>query len=135
MLEWDVEAITPKADSKHRSAILEAFGLTEESRGITVPAETDAIDPGDEEEELEAGEITKFRGLAARANYLGQDRPDIQFATKEVCRGMARPNRASMKKMKRLARYLLEVPEGIIRYDGWVGNLDKIQTYVDSDWA
>ena len=79
--------------------------------------------------------MTKFRGLAARANYLGQDRPDIQFATKEVCRGMARPSKSSMKKMKRLARYLLEVPEGIIRYDGWVENLDKIQTYVDSDWA
>ena len=40
-----------------------------------------------------------------------------------------------MKRMKRLARYLLEVPEGIIRYDGWVEKLDKLQTYVDSDSA
>ena len=33
VLEWDGDAITLKADSMHRSAILEAFGLTEESRG------------------------------------------------------------------------------------------------------
>ena len=135
VLHWDGEAITLKADSKHRSSILEAFDLTEESKGITVPAEPEAISKEDEEEELDAEETRTFRSLAARANYLGQDRPDIQYSTKEVCRGMARPNRAAMKKMKRLARYLLEVPEGVIRYDGWVEKLDKIQTYVDSDWV
>ena len=48
---------------------------------------------------------------------------------------MARTNQSSMKRMKRSARYLLEVPEGIIRYDGWVEYLDKIQTYVESDWS
>ena len=36
VLHWDGGAITLKADSKHRSSILEAFDLTEESKGITV---------------------------------------------------------------------------------------------------
>ena len=34
------------------------------------------------EVELESHVATGFRGLAARANYLSLDRPDIQFATK-----------------------------------------------------
>ena len=29
--------------------------------------------------------------MAARANYLSADRPDIQYAVKEICRRMASP--------------------------------------------
>ena len=41
-------------------------------------------------------------GLAARSNYLALDRPDIQYSTKEVCRGMANPSVADRRKLKRL---------------------------------
>ena len=37
--------------------------------------------------------------------------------------------------MKRLARYLLEVPDPTIRYDSRERNLGVIFVYVDSDWA
>ena len=37
--------------------------------------------------------------------------------------------------MKRLARYLLEVPDPKIRYDSDERKLDTILVYVDSDWA
>ena len=37
--------------------------------------------------------------------------------------------------MKRLARYLLEVPDPTIRYDSEERNLKSILVYVDSDWA
>ena len=40
-----------------------------------------------------------------------------------------------MKRMKRLARYLLEVPDPTIRYDSCERNLGSILVYVDSDWA
>ena len=40
---------------------------------------------------LSGKEETKYRALAARANYLAVDRADIQFATKEICRAMATP--------------------------------------------
>ena len=55
-------------------------------------------------------EATEFRGLAATANYLGADRPDIQHATKELCRLMSRPTAKAMAKMKHLARYLKGKP-------------------------
>ena len=40
---------------------------------------------------LHAEEPSEFRALAARANYLAQDRPDIQYAVKEVARRMSVP--------------------------------------------
>jgi hypothetical protein len=124
-----------RADPKHRNAILKEFGLDEQSRGISVPVDKDSITEEDDAELLEGEDITRFRGLAARANYLGLDRCDIQYATKEICRGMARPSKGAMTWMKRLARYLLEVPEGIIVYDSEVDKLDRLFVYVDSDWA
>ena len=41
-------------------------------------------------EKLGAKETTKFRALAARINYLAQDRADLQFVTKECCRCMSK---------------------------------------------
>ena len=40
-----------------------------------------------------------------------------------------------MIRMKRVARYLLEVPDPTIRYDSESRSLESILVYVDSDWA
>jgi hypothetical protein len=48
---------------------------------------------------------------------------------------MAKPTKGAMTRMKRLARYSLEVPDGIIRFNSEVDKLDKLFVYVDSDWA
>ena len=76
----------------------------------------------------------EYRALAARANYLSLDRPDIQCAAKEACRDMSQPTTRSLARMKRLARYLLEFPQVIIRY-GAEGSDEAIDVYSDSDWA
>ena len=112
ILTWDGYEVTLRSDPKHQREITKAFGLTEESRGLTIPVDKEAAAEVGDDELLEGEEVTKFRGLAARANYLGLDRCDIQYATKEVCRCMAKPTKGGMAKMKRLARYLLEAPEG-----------------------
>ena len=44
-----------------------------------------------DETPLEGAEAKLFRGIAARLNYLGPDRPDIQYAVKEAARTMASP--------------------------------------------
>ena len=54
--------------------------------------------------ELEPADATMYRALAARCNYLSQDRPDIAFSSKELCREFAVPNKMSFQKLKRLAR-------------------------------
>ena len=70
----------------------------------------------------------------ARANYLAADAPDLMFATKEVCRGMAKPTKQDWHKLQRLGRYLVGSGRTIIRYD-WQGHEREITGYSDSDWA
>ena len=102
-LTWNGEALHLQPDPKHRAAILEAFGLKEGSKGLTIASDREEVTAEQDADLLNPFEATKFRTLGARANYLGLDRPDIQFATKEICRGMARPSRGGMIRMKRLS--------------------------------
>ena len=55
--------------------------------------------------ELNARDTTRYRAIAARANYLVADRPDLIYAVKELCRGMAKPTELHWNKLKRLGRY------------------------------
>jgi hypothetical protein len=86
----------------------------------------------DEEEELQGQEARSFRALAARANYLAQDSPDIQFSAKEVCRQMARPTAGSWKRLKILARFLLGRRAVVWRFR-WQVEVPRLVLYTDSD--
>ena len=136
VLRWTRDGLEYEADPRHAVAIIEAFGLKAGSKGLDVPAVREEV--GDEEGQrpLDAKEATEFRALAARANYLAADRMDIQLGAKEACRDMAAPRVASRQKLKRIARYLLRFPRGVVRYrpaeDGGEGPLE---VYSDSDWA
>ena len=63
---------------------------------------------------LNPEEATLFRALSARASYLAQDRPDIAFGTKELCREFAIPNASSYHKLKRVVRYLVGLPRLVL---------------------
>ena len=76
----------------------------------------------------------KYRGIAARANYLSQDRVDLQFATKEACRQMsARPS--GQVWTIRVARYLLKHPKLVRKYDRGEWSENDIDVLSDSQWA
>ena len=76
---------------------------------ITVNGEkSEDVQPGDEVE-LEGKEATEFRAVAARVNYLSLDCPDLQFPIKQCSREIARPNKGSWRKLKRVARYMLGI--------------------------
>ena len=79
-------------------------------------------------------EATQFRAVAARFNYLAADCPNLQFATKEICREMSGPTMRSQEKMKRLARYLMHIRE-VKLYFRWQDEISDLCVAVDSDWA
>ena len=89
-----------------------------------------------DEEELAGEDLTRYRSVVATANFISQDRPDVRFAVKELCREMARPTCASWRKLNKLARYLRGQPRVVqkikLDVDG-VGN--KVKNVIDSDWA
>ena len=82
---------------------------------------------------LPENEHTRFRALAARANYLAADRPDIMFAAKEICRMMAKPNDTAMSALKRLGRYLRDKPRLVFSYDFQSAGVWEV--YTDTDWG
>ena len=91
---WEVEA-----DRRHADLIVQESAL-ENPHGVITPGENEPRrKEGENEEELSPEEATRYRGIAARANYLAVDRPDIMYAVKDLCRGMAKPTRAYLHKL------------------------------------
>ena len=83
--------------------------------------------------ELNARDTTRYRAIAARANYLAADRPDLMYAVKELCRGMAKPTELHWNKLKRLGRYLLGHKRMVYAYP--FQRADGIDVYSDTDWS
>ena len=111
-LGWELEA-----DPRHGELIIEHMDVTE-CKGVATPLTDELETPEEgEEEKLEGADIKNFRGVAARANYLAQDRPDLQYAVKETCREMSAPSRRSLGRLRRIARYIKAHPRLVWKYD------------------
>ena len=61
------------------------------------------------------------------------DRPDLQYAAKEACRGMAKPLRMHLNALRRIARYLIGAPRLVWEF-GWQGEED-VSVFSDANWA
>ena len=72
-------------------------------------------------------------GGAARANYLAQDRADICYATKELCRRMHAPCKRDIVALERLVKYLASEPRLVLEYE-WQATAN-LQVYCDTDFA
>ncbi|XP_020689411.1 uncharacterized protein LOC110104580 [Dendrobium catenatum] len=75
---------------------------------------------------------THYRQLAGSLQYLTITRPDIAFATNQICQHMHDPQHIHLQTLKRLLRYI----QGTITYGLPLrrSNL-TLQSYVDADWA
>ena len=126
---WEYEA-----DQRHADILIKAMNM-EDGKEVSTAGEDDK--PWKEQEEnvpLPKEQETEYRALAARANYLANDRVDIQYAVKEICRGMAKPMVRHKRMLKRLARYLVGKPRLVSKFPMQdAGN--ELWGYSDSDWA
>jgi hypothetical protein len=115
--------------------ILEHFGLDESSKMLPKTGDKEDDKAETEEVKMSAEEVTVFRGVAARANYMSADCPQVQYATKEVCRDMAAPTVRAHEKLKKLARYLAGCQETVFEYPWQDEGAARLMTFTDSDWA
>ena len=108
--------------------------LSDKSTATVTTAEINEKVDEDDDPFLNSGQAAACRKVAARANFLAQDRPDLQFATKCLSQGMSNPRQSHWRALERLAKYLKGRPRYIVRYEyqprGYVLN-----TFTDSDWA
>ena len=126
---WEYEA-----DQRHADLIVKETGADKASTLSHPGGEKKAIEEEERTEELVGAEATRFRAVAARANYLAADRPDIQYAVKEICRKMAKPAKGDWQKLVRLGRYLKGAPRCVLEY-AWQRRCESPTGFSDSDWA
>ena len=131
--DWGIEY---EADPGQREKILEFFGFEfGKTRELSTNGSKKEGEFGDEESEvLDKGVGSNYRSVGARFNYLQQDCPDIQYGTKEVCRGMANPTERDWECLKKLARYLVGRERVVWKYE-WQDEGAKWRVSTDSDWA
>ena len=84
---WDVDGIRYEADQRHAEILINALKLSE-SKGVETPGIKHS--KGDESKDVAEGsdplvgsEVIAFRACAAKCNFWGLDRPDVQYAAKE----------------------------------------------------
>ena len=91
-----------EADQRHAEILMRDMGVDESCKGVVTPG-VSASDGGPTGETA-VGEGSQFRAVAARGNYLGQDRMDMQFAAKDISIFMSKPEEQDWRSAKRLAR-------------------------------
>ena len=109
IVTWHENGISWEPDPRHADIIVKTLLPTSGKRNITTPCIRVKISEQPEDEEhdhLPQEEAKEFISLAMRANYLGQDRPDLQFACRELAKGMSQPQNHHWVALRRLARYL-----------------------------
>ena len=124
---WEYEG-----DQRHGEIIVKETGM-----GSAKPVNTPGRDgeTGETVEmELQGGQACWYRGVAARGNYLSQDRPDVGLACKEACRCMSKPTDTDVGKLKRLGKYLVGIPR-VVQYFNWQSGDVEMVVYTDADWA
>ena len=102
LVHYGPTATTFEADPRHVEIILNELNLTT-AKTVSSPGVSGS---NPDETLLTGADITRYRSLTMRANYLSLDRPDIAYATKELARGMQSPTQGHYNGLKRLARYL-----------------------------
>ena len=145
VIRWEADGLVYEPDQRHAEMIIREFGLegagsvlTPGTRGeqevASAPDGVLGLTVEDETEEMATADATQFRGLAARGNYLAQDRVDIQYACKEASRRMAKPRVGDWQLLKRIARYLVGAPRYEQRFR-WQNRPSQLDIFTDSDWA
>ena len=79
VVEWTDQGIKYEADQRHAEIIIKQLGLNDRSKPVVTPGSKETGEDSSEEALL-GREVTLFRAMVARANYLAQDRSDIGIA-------------------------------------------------------
>ena len=74
-----------EADPRHSEIIVEQMGVSGSGGKTAACLRNEEIETTEQEEKLDPGDVTLFRGVSARSMCLGPDRPEMVYASKEVC--------------------------------------------------
>ena len=129
VLAWDGDEFRYEADPRHVEVMLRDLGL-EDAKPAPTPGVKPAKGESIDETALDLERHRVYRSVVARGNFLAQDRPDIRFAVKELCRRMSNPREHDWGSLKRLARYLKGKPRLVQRMAIAANTSPDMEVYV-----
>ena len=132
IIRWTASGIEYEADPRQGEKIVNELGLLGASKSGT-PGIKRTFEDAANEKDLPKEKHTAFRGVGARSNYLAADRPEIQYASKAICRFMAKPTDQGVAALKRLGRFL-ECRKRLI-FDYPFQEAERVEVYSDTDWS
>ena len=139
---WNAEGFSWTYDPKHALAMADGFGcngkkqLEQTKWKVTVAPGSKTVGTGmrDGVDGLDEQETQQYRSLVGTALYVGQDRPETQYATKEATRFMSGPTRAAKCMLKRLCKYHSEAP--VLSWSFPYQEMPSdIRAVTDANWA
>lgn len=132
IVQWRNGEVSFDADPKHVEKMLTDMNLAECRPNIMRGVREDLAE---HTKALEGEQLKVYRSVVARANCLSQDRADIRFALKELCRHMSWPTVSDLLAVKRLCRYLRVRARMVQERVQGEFQTGVIEVWVDADWA
>ena len=136
---WNAEGFTWTHDPKHTLAMADGFGfngkkqLKQTKWKVTVAPGSTTVGEGlrDVADGLDEQETQQYRSLVDTALYVGQDRPETQYATKEA---VSDPTRVAKCMLIRLRKYHSEAP--VLSWSFPYQEMpSEIRAVTDANWA
>lgn len=93
--------------------MVQELGLQKASKGLDVPKVVEAAGAREGDRELGLVEAKQFRRIAALANSVAVDAPDVQAAVSHLCGAMAKRTEGTCRALMRVGRYLKKYPRVI----------------------
>jgi hypothetical protein len=132
LVRWTAHGVEYEADPRQAERLLRDLKLAG-AKSVGTPGVKPTLEQTEKDVVLPDSKHSPFRAVAARANYLAADRPETQFAAKEICRWMSAPTEQSLGALKRLGRFLDGHRRLVYAYP-WQ-RAAGIDVYSDTDWA
>ena len=129
------EQIELEADPRHAEVAAVALGLDQaRAKGVLVPFTRIGADERRCSPLLNERDVRLFRSTTMRLAYLAGDRPEIIYGVKELARQSKEPRAVDLAGLKKVTRFLLNVPRLVLIMRRQEGPL-KVVAYSDSDHA
>ena len=128
---WTDGGIKDRADQRPAELLIKRVGLKPDSKGVVTPGVTSSEI---NDEQLNQTESTQYRSGVARANYLAQDRSDIQFGVTELSPRMSSPAVEHGEMLKRLEMYLVDKTRVQVEFK-YQCEVKEVVVFADTDFA
>ena len=134
IVRWTDKGLEYEADPRQSEKFLRDLRLDGDGVNAAATPGVKAVkEQLDSDKGLDHSKTSPYRAVAARSNYSAADRPELQFAAKEICRWMAHPIENALNSLKRLGRYVAGCRRLIYMYH-WQ-DVSRVDVYSDTDWA